>query len=70
MPRRPRLILPDVPVHVIQRGNNRQACFYAEEDYLFYLEHLEKQADKARLRYSCLLFDDQSRSFKANTPAG
>lgn len=47
MPRQPRLILPDVPVHVIQRGNNRQACFYADEDYLFYLDHLAKQSEKA-----------------------
>jgi putative transposase len=47
MPRRPRLILPGVPVHIIQRGNNRQACFYADEDYLFYLDHLAEQASKA-----------------------
>ncbi|PJA58287.1 MAG: transposase, partial [Rhodocyclales bacterium CG_4_9_14_3_um_filter_68_10] len=28
MPRRARLALPNVPLHIIQRGNNRQACFY------------------------------------------
>lgn len=33
MPRRARLMLPNVPLHVIQRGNNRQACFFADEDY-------------------------------------
>lgn len=44
MPRRPRLLVPGVPVHLIQRGNNRSACFYADEDYLFYLEHLAEQA--------------------------
>ena len=38
MPRRPRIIVPNTPQHVIQRGNNRQACFYADEDYQFYLE--------------------------------
>ena len=27
MPRRPRIIVPNTPQHVIQRGNNRQACF-------------------------------------------
>ena len=32
MPRRPRIIVPNTPQHVIQRGNNRQACFYADED--------------------------------------
>jgi putative transposase len=40
MPRQPRLILPDVAVHIIQRGNNRMACFRAESDYLLYLAHL------------------------------
>ena len=34
MPRRARILLPDVSVHLIQRGNNRSACFYADEDYL------------------------------------
>ncbi len=38
MPRRARLVLAGVPVHVIQRGNNRQACFFGEADYRFYLE--------------------------------
>ena len=36
MPRRPRIVLPGVPFHLIQRGNNRQACFYVEDDYRFY----------------------------------
>ena len=46
MPRRPRLVLPDIPLHVIQRGNNRTACFFAEEDYACYLRAL---ADCARM---------------------
>ena len=37
MPRRACLALPNVPLHIIQRGNNQQACFYADEDYHFYL---------------------------------
>lgn len=40
MPRRACLLLPEVPIHIIQRGNTRQACFYASEDYSFYLELL------------------------------
>ena len=40
MPRKPRMYLPGVPCHVIQRGNNRDACFRAHEDYQFYLESL------------------------------
>ena len=47
MPRRPRVVLPNVPLHLIQRGNNRQACFYADDDYRFYLEWLETYAREA-----------------------
>jgi putative transposase len=47
MPRRARIVLPGVPMHLIQRGNNRQACFYADEDYLFYLEWLQTYARQA-----------------------
>ena len=50
MPRRPRLVLPGVPLHLIQRGNNRQACFAAEEDYRFYLDWLKEYAEKTGCR--------------------
>ena len=40
MPRRPRLRLPDIPLHIIQRGNDRSVCFYDEADFLFYLDWL------------------------------
>ncbi|MDN5864933.1 MAG: transposase [Gammaproteobacteria bacterium] len=46
MPRRARLMLPHVPVHVIQRGNNRQACFFADDDYRFYLDWLGEYAER------------------------
>ena len=46
MPRRARLSLPNVPLHIIQRCNNRQACFYADEDYRKYLEWLQEYAAK------------------------
>ncbi|MBM9614159.1 transposase [Desulfobulbus rhabdoformis] len=42
MPRRPRIITPGIPLHIIQRGNNRQACFFADDDYLFYLDWLKE----------------------------
>jgi putative transposase len=50
MPRRARLTLPGVPLHVIQRGNNRQACFFADQDYRRYLDWLKDYADKAGAR--------------------
>jgi putative transposase len=44
MPRPPRLELPGVPHHVIQRGNNRAACFFGEADRRFYLKCLARSA--------------------------
>lgn len=40
MPRRARMYMAGMPYHVVQRGNNREACFYAIEDYQYYLELL------------------------------
>ncbi len=39
--------MPGVPLHLIQRGNNRQACFFEEDDYRFYLEWLITYAKDA-----------------------
>ncbi|MBB3167182.1 REP element-mobilizing transposase RayT [Simiduia aestuariiviva] len=36
MARLPRLCLPGIPLHIIQRGTNRQACFASEEDFTAY----------------------------------
>jgi len=49
MPRRARLNLPDVPLHIVQRGNNRQPTFFSEDDYVFYLACLRESAE----RHSC-----------------
>lgn len=46
MPRRARLSLPNVPWHIIQRGNNRSDCFFADEDYQRYLNELTILAPK------------------------
>jgi putative transposase len=40
MPRRPRVHLDGVPLHIVQRGHNREPCFFAEEDYSSYLHWL------------------------------
>ena len=49
MPRLPRLYLPGCAQHVIQRGNNREACFYAATDYKTYLSFLKDAAAKYRV---------------------
>lgn len=50
MPRLPRYVLPGVPQHIIQRGNNRQAIFAADGDYRAYLGWLKQAADQYGLR--------------------
>jgi putative transposase len=44
MPRLPRVMSPGFPQHLIQRGNNREPCFFAEADYRTYLHWLERAA--------------------------
>jgi len=44
MARRGRYFLPDQPLHVIQRGNNRGAIFFAEDDYAGYRDWLAAAA--------------------------
>ena len=49
MPRQCRLQAAGVTAHVIQRGNNRQVCFFTDDDCQFFLGCL----DKAAKRYRC-----------------
>lgn len=44
MARRPRLYIEGCAQHIIQRGNNRSVCFFADADYAFYLQKLYKAA--------------------------
>jgi putative transposase len=46
MPRHARLALPGVAWHIIQRGNNRSACFFTSQDRHTYLAMLREQADE------------------------
>jgi len=51
MPRKPRFFVSDIPVHIVQRGNNREAIFFDEEDYRAYLNWLKEGAS----RYGCAI---------------
>lgn len=44
MPRFSRLVLPAVPLHVIQRGHDRQRCFFVDDDYVVYRQCLHEEA--------------------------
>lgn len=46
MARLPRLCLPGIPQHIIQRGTNRQACFASEDDFAAYANWLNECARK------------------------
>jgi putative transposase len=50
MPRHTRLVLPDVPLHLIQRGSNRLPCFFEDSDRIAYLEWLMRFAPECGCR--------------------
>ncbi len=49
MARLPRITPVDVPVHIIQRGNNRQVCFVSEEDYGVYAGWLNEYSKRYKV---------------------
>lgn len=48
MPRHARIVLPAIPLHVIQRGHDRQRCFFVDEDFAAYRQWLHEEALMAR----------------------
>lgn len=50
-------MVPDVALHIYQRGNNRQVCFRRPGDYLVYLAILREQFEKraCALHAYCLM---------------
>ena len=56
MARQPRFTLPGIPQHIIQRGNNREPCFYAEEDYCRYRDDLILAARKNHANIHAYVF--------------
>jgi putative transposase len=57
MPRRSRILLDDIPLHIVQRGHNREPCFFAEDDYHTYLHWLAEalKAHRAALHAYALM---------------
>ena len=46
MPRVARIVIPDYPHHVTQRGNNRQVVFFVDDDRVTYFGLLHEEAQK------------------------
>lgn len=57
MPRRSRVVIPGVPHHITQRGNNREPVFLAPDDRRHYLDLLGRHASHcgARILAYCLM---------------
>jgi putative transposase len=57
MPRRARIALAGVPMHIRHRGNNGQECFFADADRAFYVFHLKRLLlpSQCRLHAYCLM---------------
>lgn len=54
MPRRSRIHLDGIPLHIVQRGHNRQRCFFSDADhakYLWWLAQALREADCALHAY-------------------
>jgi REP-associated tyrosine transposase len=48
MPRKPRFYLPDMPAHIAQSSNCRQAVFFSDDNYAAYLRWLHEACLKQR----------------------
>jgi len=53
MPRRSRLQLPGVPLHITHRGVNRAAIFIDDEDRCHYLRLLERMDTTSQYMLMC-----------------
>ena len=59
MPRMGRVVLPNYPHHVVQRGHNRQVVFAEPSDYPRYLDDLRELKTLFDVKVYALLLDDQ-----------
>ena len=56
MARLPRICLPGISQHVIQRGNNRQVCFASDEDFAAYAHWLHEYSIKYHVAVHAWVF--------------
>ncbi len=57
MARISRVVIPDLPHHITQRGNRRQQTFFSDEDYQYYLDLLAEWSNhfKVSIWAYCLM---------------
>ena len=67
MPRRARIVAADTPFHVIQRGIDRGACFFSEDDFRFYLDALATAASSENVAVHAYVL--MTNTFTCSSPA-
>lgn len=57
MPRPLRITVPNLPFHVLDRGNNRQVVFREEQDFVYFLKLLKRYKKELRFKlyHLCLM---------------
>jgi len=58
MPRKPRFFLPNIPVHVVIRGNARQVVFAEDTDRKVYLDWLKAATEKEKVNIHAYVLMD------------
>ncbi len=58
MPRKPRFFLPDIPVHVVIRGNSRRVVFVEDADRTAYLAWLKEAIEKYKVNLHAYVLMD------------
>ncbi|MDB6145130.1 MAG: transposase [Pseudomonas sp.] len=72
MPRTARIVLPDHPHHVVQRGHNRQVVFTGEDDFVRYLTDMRelKETFGVKVFAYCLMTNHVHLLLSPDTPSG
>jgi REP-associated tyrosine transposase len=72
MARGPRLIVPGIALHIVQRGHNRRDCFHNDTDYLVYLSNLRELARRTQcaLHAYCLMTNHVHLLLTPSNPEG
>ena len=70
MPRRPRIKLAGIPQHIVQRGINREACFFANQRgqaRIFSRQERQRTQNETEQRNSFEYFSMRQRSNRGQT---
>ena len=70
MPRIARVVVPEIPHHITQRGNRNQTVFFSDEDRVAYLELIKRFSRQNRVKIWAYCLMDSHVHFVAVPDAG